>query len=73
MNIKHRTPVELAISGFGGVRPLARAVNRDPAAISRWQKSGTIPSSVLRVLLKEARERGIELTSDDVIFGRLDD
>jgi DNA-binding transcriptional regulator YdaS (Cro superfamily) len=41
----HTTPVELAIDMFGGVRKLARALGRDPAAVSRWQKSGVVPTA----------------------------
>ncbi len=50
----HTTPVELAIDMFGGVRKLARALGRDPAAVSRWQKSGVVPTSVQRRLLELA-------------------
>ena len=39
-----KTPVQLAIAEFGGVRALARAIHRDPASVSKWQKGdGTIP------------------------------
>lgn len=66
----HLTPVDLAISLFGGVRRLARAIGRDPAAVSRWKRSGTVPSSVQRKLLQSAWDRGIELSAHDIIFGR---
>jgi hypothetical protein len=66
----HTTPVELAIDLFGGVRKLARALNRDPAAVSRWQKSGVVPTSVQRRLLESAWERGIEISAHDIVFGR---
>tara|TARA_R100000278_G_scaffold119219_1_gene100479 strand:+ start:513 stop:725 length:213 start_codon:yes stop_codon:yes gene_type:complete len=65
-----QTPVQLAISSFGGVRELARSINRDPAAVSRWQRSGNIPSSIQRKLLETAWDRGIELSAYDVIFGK---
>ena len=55
---------------FGGVRKLARALNRDPAAVSRWQKSGIVPTSVQRRLLEMAWERGIDITAHDIVFGR---
>lgn len=64
------TPVTLVIEQFGGVRKLAKAIGRDPAAVSRWQKHGTVPSSVQRKVLEAAWERGINVTAHDVIFGR---
>jgi hypothetical protein len=68
--INHTSPVELAIDMFGGVRKLARALNRDPAAVSRWQKSGIVPTAVQRRLLELAWERGIDITAHDIVFGR---
>lgn len=67
-----QTPVQLVIRQFGGVRRLAKAIGRDPAAVSRWQKNGTIPSSAQRRLLEIALELGIEITAHDIIFGRND-
>jgi hypothetical protein len=66
----HLTPVDLAVKLFGGVRALARAVGRDPAAVSRWKKSGCIPSSVQLHLLRVAKSQGLDLTAHDIIFGR---
>ena len=66
----HTTPVELAIDMFGGVRKLARALGRDPAAVSRWQKSGVVPTSVQRRLLELAWERGIDISAHDIVVGR---
>jgi len=68
--INHTSPVELAIDMFGGVRKLARALNRDPAAVSRWQKSGIVPTAIQRRLLELAWERGIDITAHDIVFGR---
>jgi len=70
MNNTSITPVEIAITEFGGVRALARALNRDPAAVSRWKKSGTVPTNVQKTLLETAWERGIKMTAHDLVFGR---
>lgn len=67
---KHTTPVDLAIERFGGVRRLARAIGRDPAAVSRWRHSGIVPTSVQRKILECAWERGIEFSAHEIIFGR---
>ena len=61
---------ELVISLFGGVRKLARAIGRDPAAISRWKKRGVVPTSMQWIILELAWERGLDLTERDLIFGR---
>ena len=66
-----KTPVQLAIAEFGGVRALARAIHRDPASVSKWQKGdGTIPTSIQRKLLEPAWDRGIQLSAHELIFGR---
>jgi hypothetical protein len=64
------SPVDLAIDRFGGVRALARAIGRDPAAISRWKKTGTVPTAVQRRILEVAWDRGLDLTAHEMIFGR---
>jgi len=50
---------------------LARAIHRDPASVSKWQKGdGTIPTSIQRKLLTTAWDRGIQLSAHELIFGR---
>lgn len=63
-------PADLAVQAFGGVRALARLIDRDPSAISRWKLDGRIPSNLQRQVLELAWERGIDLTAHDLIFGR---
>jgi hypothetical protein len=66
----HLDPASLAIQLFGGIRPLARAVKRDPAAIMRWRRHGRIPATSHIDLLQAAQAAGIVLTPEDVIYGR---
>ena len=70
MEKTHITPVELAIDMFGGVRKLAKCIGRDPAAVSRWRKSGLVPTQVQRKLLAAAAAREIGITAHDIVFGR---
>lgn len=70
MTTSNLTPVDLVINSFGGVRKLARVINRDPAAISRWRKAGTVPTAVQKKLLELAWARGINISAHDLIFGR---
>lgn len=65
----HLNPAELAIHAFGGVRPLARLLGRDPAAVSRWRKSGWIPAPLLAEVYQRAQVEGLDLTAEDLILG----
>jgi len=65
-----KTPYELVIAEFGGVRELARQIGRDAGSVSKWKKHGTIPTSIQRKLLETAWDRGIELSAHELIFGR---
>ena len=66
-----QTPYEVLISEFGGVRALARAIDRNPGAVNKWRKrDGAIPSSIQRKVLETAWAMGIKITADDIIFGR---
>ena len=33
-----KTPLQVVIEEFGGVRALGRAISKDPSAISKWAK-----------------------------------
>lgn len=73
----HMKPAEYAIHAFQGVRSLARALGRDPDQISRWKRpktsngcSGGIPKSAMKPILEAARCKGIDITAEDLLFGR---
>jgi len=66
----HQTPVDICIKTFGGVRKLAKAMGIDPAAVSRWKKRGTVPAYIQKKLLTIAKERQLEISAEDLIFGR---
>lgn len=71
-------PAEYVIHMFDGVRPLARAIRKSPATVCLWRKGrkgktsskGRIPSSSHKPILMEARSLGLDITPDDLIFGR---
>lgn len=70
------TPADTVISRFGGVRPLARLLGKDPSTIHRWKQpaekgglDGRVPSAVQVRLLELAREQGVELTPSDLVLG----
>lgn len=70
------SPADIVISRFGGVRPLARLLNKDPSTIHRWKQpadrgglDGRVPSAVQVRLLELAREHNVELTPADLVLG----
>jgi hypothetical protein len=63
-------PATVAIRAFGGVRPAARLLNCDASTVSRWQKSGRVPSIWQRRVLELAWHMGIDLTAHDLVMGR---
>lgn len=73
------TPAEYCIQVFGGVRALARAIGRTPSCVTRWKRSqaassvrqpGDIPNNAQRMILKIAKVRKLDISAEDVIWGR---
>ena len=55
MKTTTKTPYELVISEFGGVRALGRAISKDPSAISKWgRRHGCIPATEQKKVLQRA-------------------
>ena len=65
-----KTPYELCIAEFGGVRELARQVGRDAGSVSKWKKHGTIPTGIQKKVLEKAWELNLNITPYEIIFGR---
>lgn len=73
----HLNPAEYVVRVFGGVRKSGEAIGRSAAAVSKWNKSkknkgsgGRIPSVAQLAILKVAKRRGLDITPQDLIFGR---
>lgn len=72
----HLNPAEYVIHILGGVRPAARSIGRNPGAISRWRTAtrygciGSVPSSAHRKILALARARRLDITPNDLSYGR---
>lgn len=69
------TPADKAINAFGGVRALARALERNPSSVVRWRKpkneggsNGAVPSALQGRILAMAQARGLPLTAEDLIL-----
>lgn len=69
METTTKTPYELVISEFGGVRELARQIGRDAGSVSKWRRQGTIPTSIQKKVLERAWELGYNLSAHTIIFG----
>lgn len=64
------SPAHYVIHIFGGVRATARAIGRSPGAIVRWKVSGQVPSLAQRAILKVAKTNKLNITPDDLAYGR---
>lgn len=71
------TPAEYVVYIFKGTRALARALKYSPSAISRWKRScedggcsGNIPTAAQRKILELARKNKLDITPNDLMFGR---
>ena len=66
------SPSKLVILLFGGVRPLARLLDKAQSSVSKWQttEDGGIPRKCHVKILTIAKQRGITLTPEDLVFGR---
>ncbi|HEY5970445.1 MAG TPA: GIY-YIG nuclease family protein [Pseudoxanthomonas sp.] len=71
-----KSPAQVVIERFGGVRNVARAIGYNPSSVTRWQRDsgaigtgGRIPSSVQQLLLDKAKELGIQLSIDELLHG----
>ena len=63
-------PAEHVIMTFGGVRQTAKHIGYQPSAISKWRKSGRVPSSSQSKILQIADGMGLDITASDLINGR---
>lgn len=69
----YKSPADYAIDLFGGVNALARAIERSPATVCLWRTRGhgLIPLKYQLLIFKKAFELGYDLTSHDLIYGRI--
>ena len=65
-------PAEFVIHMFGGVRATARALEKTPSTISKWQheNEGRIPTKNILSILVKSKELKLDITADDLIHGR---
>lgn len=55
-----------------GIQATARALAMNPGTVFNWLKKGQIPTKKQRLVLEKAKELGVELSAEDLIFGRIE-
>jgi len=53
------------IEKFGGVRPMARALNLSPMAVQNWKRTGFIPARRQPEVIAAASKVGAEVRPQD--------
>jgi len=73
----HLKPSEYLVLLAGGIRPLARLLNRAPSSVYNWTvrtrksgESGNIPQQLHKEILKLAKEKSWDITTDDLLYGK---
>jgi hypothetical protein len=67
---KHLTPAQCLVLAFCGVRAAGRAVKRTPSTVRNMIRKGYVPHEAQVTALLLAREKGLNLTAEDLILGR---
>ena len=58
-------PAERIIQKFGGIRPMAAALNVPVSTVQNWKESGLIPAGRQQRILDRSLALGIDLTPAD--------
>lgn len=53
---------------FGGIRPMARALDESPSKVMAWKRAGHIPARKQAEVLDKGIAAGLPLTADHVVF-----
>lgn len=61
------TQAEYIISKFGGIHPMARAINRRASTVQGWMERGSIPERNWREILEMASGAEVELKEEDFV------
>lgn len=71
------SPALYVIHIFGGVRATAKAIGRHHGTVIFWKKpkskggsDGRVPGCAQRLILAVAKRRRLDITPEDLIFGR---
>lgn len=67
------TQAEHIIRAFGGVRPMAAAIQKPPSTVQSWKDSGFIPARHQPEILKAGQKLAPPLTAHDFLPSQAED
>lgn len=53
---------------LGGTREMAKLLGEPPSTVQSWKSAGRIPSQKQPLVIQRARDAGISVTADDVVW-----
>ena len=53
---------------LGGIRKMAELIGEPPSTVQSWKNVGRIPSQKQPLVLHKAKDAGIPITAEDVVF-----
>lgn len=53
---------------LGGIRKMAELLGEPPSTVQSWKTAGRIPAQKQPLVMERAKEAGIEITAEDVVF-----
>lgn len=53
---------------LGGIRKAADLLGKPPSTVQSWKNSGRIPSHEQPLVIERAKEAGIPVSAEDVVF-----
>ena len=59
--------VDHIVEAFGGVRPMAAAIEKQPSTVQSWKVRGSIPDEQKLLIWKKAQERGVPLRAEHFV------
>lgn len=70
-------PAQYVIQMFGSIRKTAKTIGRTRGAVTNWGRpknkggnGGDVPGPSQRIILRIAKERGLDITPNDLAYGR---
>lgn len=73
----HMNPAQYVVHVFGGVRKTAKEIGRSPSSVSKWNKpcarkgcGGMLPRLAQEAVLHVAKIKKLDITPDDLMYGR---
>lgn len=64
----HMTQLASIFDRFGGIRPMARALDEPSSNVGAWKTKGRIPAEKQAHVLAVGQAKGLPITAEDVVF-----